>query len=1509
MSQFLILGDSIHLSTQTNHPTSGYYYAADSTPAFYVFEEDSDNAIITGSCTQRSGKPGLYRFTFDATTGNGFEAGKWYHIITSGIVYGVPSFNIVGDFLCASGHPQFGMFGFAPDQIWQQHLSRTITGGDVNVTQWVGDTPNSLSLGRVPSHVETIAGNAINSSALAATAISEIAGGVWDELRSDHQVDGSFGQFVRSSGLAEFGGGGSLTAADVWGYNGLRALSAPVAVSGGNVNVVSMANNTVDAAQFTQSAADKVWSTAARTITGGTVTTVTNPVSVNSIADDTITEDTIRLSTFSQIASGVWNFNGLRALSAPVAVSGGNVNVVSMAANTVDSSQFTQAAADKVWSTTVRTITGGTVGTVSNPVSVNSIADDTITEDTIRLSTFAQIGSGVWNFNGLRGLSVPVAVSGGNVNVVSLANNSITSSVIDSTADTEIAASVWNALRSDYQVNGSFGQFVPSSGLSEYSGSSLTAGDIWSYGGGRTITGGTITSVTNNVNAIVVSMNDDVITPDVISLAAQAQLASGVWNFNGFRALSVPVAVSGGNVNVVSMANNVIDANQFTQSAADKIWSSATRTITGGTITTVTNPVSVNSISDDVITPDVISLAAQAQIASGVWNFNGLRGLSVPVAVSGGNVNVVSMAANTVDASQFTQSAADKVWNTVARTITGGTVTTVSNSVSVNSISDDVITEDTIRLSTFAQIGSGVWNFNGLRALSAPVAVSGGNVHVVSMANNTVDANQFTQSAADKVWSTTSRTITGGTVTSVTNNVNAVVVSMNDDTITPDVLTLSAQAQIASGIWNFNGLRGLSVPVAVSGGNVNVVSMANNVVDSSQFTQSAADKVWATASRTITGGTVTTITNPVSVSSIADDVITHDVISLSAQAQIASGVWNFTQLRSLSVPVAVSGGNVNVVSMANSVIDSNQFTQAAADKVWNTASRTITGGTVTSVTNIVNANVETWRTVVPSGLINGYVITSGIQEFGAAGALTAADIWTYGTRSLNQTADANVVTWRGVEPNNLNAGYVSSSGIQEFGTGSSLTAADIWSHTTRTLSDDALTPDTFTLAAQAQLASGVWNFTMPRSLSVPVAVSGGNVNVVSMASNVVDSSQFTQGAADKVWSTASRTVTGGTITTITNPVSVNSIADDVITHDVLSLSAQAQIASGVWNFTQLRSLSVPVAVSGGNVHVVSMANNVVDSNQFTQGAADKVWLTSSRTVTGGTIDTVNNTVSANVVAMNDDIITEDKIRLSTFAQISSGVWLHTEPRSLSVPVAASGGNVHVVSMAANTVDSSQFTQSAADKVWLTTTKTVTSVTNPVTVTGNPDVNVSTWRGGTPNNLNSGYISSSGINEFGPVTFTAGNQTLINNLVNLDATVSSRATNAGVWTNGTRSLTDPVTISGPVAVSGLLDIYFADVQYTKDAANSRDEYTVSWFKNGVVLDSGITSPEIQVIKRADGTNLISANAMTQIGSTGSYKYDASGGQVASAGEAIVIVVTASIDGNTRLHRKIIGRDSS
>lgn len=123
--------------------------------------------------------------------------------------------------------------------------------------------------------------------------------------------------------------------------------------------------------------------------------------------------------------------------------------------------------------------------------------------------------------------------------------------------------------------------------------------------------------------------------------------------------------------------------------------------------------------------------------------------------------------------------------------------------------------------------------------------------------------------------------------------------------------------------------------------------------------------------------------------------------------------------------------------------------------------------------------------------------------------------------------------------------------------------------------------------------------------------------------------------------------------------------------------------------------------------------------------------------------------------------------------------------------------------------------------------------------------------------------------------------------------------------------DGETVNAPLAhfsIERYGSVYGARVWMVDDDAGTTDRYMVVFLKNGQPITTGISSPEIQVIKASDGTDLIGAIALTQIASTGLYKHDATTTARVTSGAAYVAKITATIDGATRPMFQPVGRDS-
>jgi hypothetical protein len=104
------------------------------------------------------------------------------------------------------------------------------------------------------------------------------------------------------------------------------------------------------------------------------------------------------------------------------------------------------------------------------------------------------------------------------------------------------------------------------------------------------------------------------------------------------------------------------------------------------------------------------------------------------------------------------------------------------------------------------------------------------------------------------------------------------------------------------------------------------------------------------------------------------------------------------------------------------------------------------------------------------------------------------------------------------------------------------------------------------------------------------------------------------------------------------------------------------------------------------------------------------------------------------------------------------------------------------------------------------------------------------------------------------------------------------------------------------------IYTAKVWMFDDDSGARDRYVAVWYKDGVPVVAGITTPLIQVIKLADGTDLVASTAMSEAGTTEMYYYNEATNRMVD-GAAYMVKITATIDGAARTWYQPCGRDST
>lgn len=131
--------------------------------------------------------------------------------------------------------------------------------------------------------------------------------------------------------------------------------------------------------------------------------------------------------------------------------------------------------------------------------------------------------------------------------------------------------------------------------------------------------------------------------------------------------------------------------------------------------------------------------------------------------------------------------------------------------------------------------------------------------------------------------------------------------------------------------------------------------------------------------------------------------------------------------------------------------------------------------------------------------------------------------------------------------------------------------------------------------------------------------------------------------------------------------------------------------------------------------------------------------------------------------------------------------------------------------------------------------------------------------------------------------------------------------------GTKKLILQHTFSGSKA--GIADeelllresTFQAKVWFSDDNIGVADRYTVVFYKNSEPITAGITVPTIQIIKAADGLDLVASVALTQVLALGIYKHDETTDRILN-GATYYIKTTATIEGKTRTWYQQVSRDS-
>ena len=592
-------------------------------------------------------------------------------------------------------------------------------------------------------------------------------------------------------------------------------------------------------------------------------------------------------------------------------------------------------------------------------------------------------------------------------------------------------------------------------------GVGISAGDVWNYDISSTVTAGTAgsqlnTAATGGAGATAGDVWDYVLIStgtsadstlgDAKQYALQADsqtqatnLRPAVWDFNinsGFASTDIPyplgyiiqagdatttAAASVWNYDISGVSGAGLAGTQLNLAAsaigitAGDVWSYVDRTITGGiadTVTSVINTVDISTQSvTDIWSEDVsgystpsagfdLTLAASggAGITSGdVWSYASRT-------ITGGIADTVTTVSSPVEISTAAMAGvANTVWTYVTRTLTSG------GGITSGDVSNAVWNSPVASYSTNGTFGKNILRADAANKVGDVTLYSAGGINGVDadvhrISNDTAAATNL-KNALSGIGASWTGNVVGnvtGSVGSVTADVNVSTASMSGIANTVwntdvssftspsagyDVHNGAGTAISAFDVWNYTLTSSGQSADATLG---NADDQATNAATNTNSPTLEAN-VWGYASRTITGGSVTSVVNGVTVTTNNDKT-----------GYSLSGTQTFDLTGNITGSVSGSVGSVvgSVGSVVSPVNVSTTSMSGIANTVWTTPTKTITGGTVDTVTNPVSVSTTSMTGIA------GTVWTYGTRTLTSGAGATAGDIWSYNISGITASGTA-----------------------------------------------------------------------------------------------------------------------------------------------------------------------------------------------------------------------------------------------------------------------------------------------------------------------------------------------------------------------------------------------------------------------------------------------------------------------------------------------------------------------
>jgi hypothetical protein len=792
-----------------------------------------------------------------------------------------------------------------------------------------------------------------------------------------------------------------------------------------------------------------------------------------------------------------------------------------------------------------------------------------------------------------------------------------------------------------------------------------TPQDVWTYAGleGRTITGGTgvtlATALPSNFSLLDIDSNGYVTYNNAATGASSPlEIAQAVWGYSSGRTITGGTITTNNDktgysltqsfpanfadlaitatTGLVTTSNPGTGSTVSPQEVAQAVWGyTPSRTITGGTGVTLATALpsnfSILSIngSGQVTTsnPGTGSTATPAQVAAAVWGYNTGTGASAAAQINSAAIG-------------DSAASAKAVWDTnlLPYYVAGP-----------SDIAGRVVYET---MAQTDQIPLNVWQHD-----PGPYKTTGYNYF-----GGLVWAAATGASAAQNVW-----TYNTGTGASAAAQLNAAAIAGSGG---------SSASEVAQAVWSYNTGTGASAAgqlnsaaIAGSGGS-SAVQVAQEVWDYllgpsyvagywlSNIIPSGIDnitnqtlgistQVWSQELTDIGGG-------PIFAPTQAGRYLYNTAAGISSTSalSIAQSVWNYNTGTGASASTQL---NTAAASGSSSLI---------ASAVWSAATRTITGGTITTNSDKTGYSLtQAFPTNFSTLSINGSgQVTTSNPGTGASSVEIANAVWSAANRTITGGTGVTLAT---ALPTNFSllsingSGLVTSTNAGSGGSSATEVAQAVWAAGTRTITGGTITTN-------SDKTGYSLTQTFPTNFSTLSINGSGQVTT----SNPGTGSSSSTEIASAVWSAATRTITGGTGVTLATALP-NNIS-------ILNIDGSGKVSVQSGDITTIKS--------GLSTLTQAQVGTEVDSS------LSDVGLTS--TVTGRIDAAISSRLSSANTPPNFDIMlingsgevtTSNPGTGTSVAQIVNAVWTANQASIgasagqfgyyLNAPVSAAGGTV------------------------------------------------------------------------------------------------------------------------------------------------------------------------------------------------------------------------------------------